>query len=76
MTVWYIHRNPDKSIASAHGDHMPGYNDETLDDASNAEIKAWLAKVRTPPVVTPADKLAALGLTPEDLKTLVAAAKN
>jgi hypothetical protein len=50
--TWYVTRKPDGSLASAHRDHMVGYNDETLEDEA-AEIVAFLA----PPAPTLAQLL-------------------
>lgn len=48
MTFWYVHRRADNSIASAHAEPLPDYATEALDDATNAEIQAWLSAVRNP----------------------------
>lgn len=45
MTVWYVHRRADNSIASAHEVPQPGYAEEPL-DASAPELQALFA----PPV--------------------------
>ena len=74
MTVWYVHRNDSGKIAYA-GEFQEGYSEEALDDATNQEIKDWFDKAYppapapTPP--TPAEKLAAAGLTVADLKSLL-----
>jgi hypothetical protein len=71
MSIWYVHRREDGVIASAHQDMQPDYATEALDDASG-ELADWFAKVNTPPPApTPAEKLAAAGLTVDDLKTLL-----
>lgn len=36
--TWYVHRNTDGSLASAHRDLMPGYNDEALADTDPAIV--------------------------------------
>ena len=48
--IWFVHRaaGPGTPITSAHEDHMPGYNDEQLDDTTNAEMKAYRTLVTTP----------------------------
>lgn len=48
MTVWYVHRRKDGSIASAHQEEQPDYATEALDDTSNAEIRAWLLSASLP----------------------------
>lgn len=48
MTVWYVHRRQDGSIQSAHEEPQPGYAEEWLDDATNAEIIAYRAAVAPP----------------------------
>jgi hypothetical protein len=71
MTVWYVHRNDSSEITYA-GEFQEGYSEEALDDATNQEIKDWLVKVNAPsPPPTPAEKLAAAGLTVADLKALL-----
>ena len=42
MTIWYVHRNGGNAIVSANTVMQPGYATEALDDASNAEIQAYL----------------------------------
>lgn len=49
MTIWYVHRRSDKSIASAHADRRPDYADEALDDETNTEIQAF-RRLATDPV--------------------------
>lgn len=71
MSIWYVHRREDGTIASAHQDMQPDYAIEALDDASG-ELKDWLAKVNAPPPEpTPAEKLKASGLTVVELKQLL-----
>ena len=71
MTTWYVHRNDNGKITYA-GVRQEGYSEEALDDETNQEIKDWFAKVNAPPPEpTPAEKLAAAGLTVADLKSLL-----
>lgn len=73
MTVWYIHRRENGEIASAHEELQPDYATEAFDDAKDQEIIDWFAKINAPPPPpTPAEKLAAAGLTVGDLKALLA----
>lgn len=44
MTVWYVHRQGG-TISAAFTYEQPGYADEALDDASNAEIITYRASV-------------------------------
>lgn len=39
--IWYVHRRADKSIASAYEEKQPGYAEEALDDAKDAEMIAF-----------------------------------
>lgn len=50
MTIWYVHRRTGGSIASAHGEIQPGYAEEALDDANNAEVQAFFTAANTPPI--------------------------
>lgn len=50
MTIWYVHRRDDGSIAMAGEYPQPGYADEALDDATNAEIAAFFVRAASPPV--------------------------
>jgi hypothetical protein len=50
MTVWYVHRRDDGTIAMAGNYPQPGYAEEALDDATNAEIVAFFARAAIPPV--------------------------
>jgi len=55
--IWYVARDGGGDIVYASPTHQPGYNDEALDDASNAEIQAYRAAVTTvthPPMTVPA----------------------
>lgn len=71
MTTWYVHRNDDGKITYA-GVRQEGYSEEALDDATNKEIRDWFSEVNAPPPEpTPAEKLAAAGLTVADLKSLL-----
>lgn len=65
--IWYVHRNSDKTIASAHQEMQPEYAEEPLDDKSG-ELKAWFAAAFSTPVLTVTQKLAENGLTPSDIK--------
>lgn len=47
MTVWYVHRRQDGTIASAHEEPQPGYAEEALDDAT-PELSAWWKAIRNP----------------------------
>lgn len=71
MTIWYVHRRDDGTIASAHGNPQTGYAEEALDDLTNSEIVEWFARVTAPVVLTPQQKLEASGLTVDELKTLL-----
>ncbi len=71
MTIWYVHRRGDGSIASAGEDMQPGYAEEALDDATDPEMIAYRALVTTPVVRTPTQKLASAGLTVPELKQLL-----
>lgn len=68
MSIWYVHRRADGVIASAHEEMQPDYATEALDDASG-ELADWFAKAYAPP--TPEEKLAASGLTVDELKKLL-----
>ena len=71
MTIWYVHRNDSGKITYA-GVRQEGYSEEALDDETNQEIKDWFAEVNAvPPEPTPAEKLAAAGLTVNELKLLL-----
>ena len=71
MTIWYVHRRDDGTIASAHQEMQPDYATEALDDASG-ELADWFATVNAPPPeVTPAEKLASAGLSVEELRALL-----
>lgn len=48
MTIWYVHRRADKTIASAHEDKQAGYAEEALDDAKDAEIIAFFDAIKNP----------------------------
>ena len=48
MTIWHVHRREDGSIASAHGEPLPGYAEEVLDDAADAELQAFFAAASGP----------------------------
>jgi len=48
MTVWYVHRRDDKTIASAHEDRQVDYAEEALDDTKDAEIIAFFAAIKSP----------------------------
>ena len=69
MTTWYVHRRDDGIIASVHGDPMEGYAEEAMED-TDPEFPKW-AKPQAPTPPTPAQKLAAAGLTVDELKTLL-----
>lgn len=72
MTIWYVHRREDGTIASAHGEPMEGYAEEALDDATNTEIQQWWAAINAPvPELTPAEKLEKAGLTVAELRSLL-----
>lgn len=71
MTTWYVHRREDGSIASAHEELQLGYAEESLEEIPGSEIATWLEAARQPPVPTPAQKLAAAGLSVEDLKVIL-----
>lgn len=63
MTIWFIHRRDDGTIASAHEGNivdgqavspMPDYCSEALDDATDAEIQAFFAAADAAPrIITP-----------------------
>lgn len=50
MTVWHVHRRKG-AIVYAGQEAQPGYAEEALDDATNPELRSWLAAVRTPGVL-------------------------
>ena len=47
MTVWYVHRRDDGTIASAHGEPQPGYAEEALDDTVSP-LKEWFEALQNP----------------------------
>lgn len=61
--IWYVTRNPDKSIAAAFSYEQPGYADEALDDQVSPEMIAFRQQVTTVPALTVDQKLAAIGLS-------------
>lgn len=68
----FIARNPDGSIYGAWSvsqKHNPDVTEELPDD--HPEVVAFMAP-KPPPVLTPEQKLAAIGLTVDDLKALIA----
>jgi len=58
MTVWYVHRRGDGSIASAYQDAQPGYAEEALDTDTSAELRTFLTP---PPIITATAFLDRLG---------------
>lgn len=45
--IWYVARNPDKTIAAAFSYEQPDYADEQLDDQAG-ELAVWFSAVRNP----------------------------
>lgn len=65
--IWYVARC-NGVIVSAHAEPQPGYAEEALDDANNAEMAAYRSTVTAAPVVTVAQRLAQIGIAMGDLK--------
>jgi hypothetical protein len=61
--IWYVARNPDKSIAAAFSYEQPGYADEALDDQASPEMIAFRQQVTAVPALTVDQKLAEIGLS-------------
>ena len=61
MTVWYVHRREDGSIASAHEEPQPGYAEEALDETV-PDLAFFLDAARNPvpATATSGDFVAAL----------------
>jgi hypothetical protein len=49
VTIWYVHRRGDNSIASAHSEPQPGYAEEALDDTVDAEMMAYIGRATARP---------------------------
>lgn len=73
MSIWYVHRREDGTIASAHEEMQKDYAEEALDDASG-ELAEWFVKVNAPPPVETSKLRFALELRERGLWPTVKAA--
>ena len=82
MTVWYVHRREDGTIASAHEEMQPGYAEEIVDLAAPGmeafrPPPAYIALRRAayPPIGDQLDAIWKGGQAQEEMKALIDAVK-
>lgn len=67
MTVWYVHRRRDGTIASAHQELRPGYAEEVVEDSAPE-----LAAILNPPVARLSRLVIARRLTDAERASVIA----